>query len=176
MRTIMMRRLAVGAWLAAALPVMAQEYAAPDPADWREDEAPPPPAYSANQLIAVEMPPGSVVRMGVDPKTIAINRTTGIVRYVVVAQGPSAVNASYEGIRCATAEYKVYARQTPGNAWTPVSDAAWKPMSMRGQTGVTVPHPYRLARDGMCVGTTVPQTVDNIVRDLRSGNRSSLYN
>jgi len=167
------RVLVVGAWLALALPVMAQEYAAPDPADWREDEAPPPPAYSTSQLIPIDMPPGASVKMGVDPKTITINRQTGIVRYVVVARGPSAVNASYEGMRCATGEYKVYARQTPGNPWSPSSEPNWKPMSI--QSGVVTAYPALLARDGMCVGPSVPQSVDAMVRDLRTGNRS-MYN
>ena len=166
------RCLAACAWLLASVPAMAQ-YADLDRADWREDQAPPPPAYSTSQLVDIEMPRGSSVKMGVDPKTITINHATGIVRYVVVARGPSAVNATYEGIRCATGEYKIYARQTPGNPWSPSGEDDWKPM--RGQDGVVVSHPYRLAREGMCVGTGVRRTVDEMVRELRSGNQSLYY-
>ena len=119
------------------------------------------------------MPRGASVKMGIDPKTITINHATGIVRYVVVARGPSAVNASYEGIRCATGEYKVYARQTEGNPWSPSGEDDWKPM--RGQSGVVVAYPLRLAREGICVGTGVRQTVDDMVRELRSGNQSLYY-
>ena len=89
------------------------------------------------------------------------------------ARGPSAVNATYEGIRCATGEYRVYARQVQGNPWTPSGEDDWK--SMRGQTSVMVQHPYRLARDGMCIGTGVRQTVADMVRELKSGNRSLYY-
>ncbi|NZA01412.1 hypothetical protein H0I39_05875 [Ottowia beijingensis] len=46
---------------------------------------------------------------------------------------------------------------------------------MRGQTSVMVQHPYRLARDGMCIGTGVRQTVADMVRELKSGNRSLYY-
>ena len=141
-----MRRLLAHVWRAVAialaaltLPAMAQ-YADLDRADWREDTVPPPPAYSTSKLIDIEMPRSSSVRMGIDPETISINHETGIVRYVVVARGPSAVNASYEGIRCATGEYRVYARQVQGNPWSPSGENDWK--SMRGQTSIMVQHPF----------------------------------
>lgn len=149
------------------------QYADLDRADWKEDAAPPPPVYSTSRLIDIEMPRSATVRMGIDPETITINHDTGIVRYVVVARGPSAVNATYEGIRCATGEYRVYGRQVQGNPWTPSGENDWK--SMRGQTSVMVQHPYRLARDGMCIGTGVRQTVADMVRELKSGNRSLYY-
>ncbi|QTD46120.1 CNP1-like family protein [Ottowia testudinis] len=153
-------------------PALAQ-YAELDRADWREDAVPPPPAYSTSRLIDIEMPRSSTVRMGIDPDTISINHQTGIVRYVVVARGVSAVNASYEGIRCATGEYRVYARQAQGNAWSPSGEDAWK--SMRGQTSIMVQHPFQLARSGLCLGTGVRQTAADMVRELRSGNQSLYY-
>ena len=151
------------------------QYADLDRADWQEDAVPPPPAYStsASRLIEIEMPRGSSVRMGIDPQTIQINHDTGIVRYVVVARGPSAVNASYEGIRCATGEFRIYARQTQGNPWVHSSESEWR--SMRGQSNVMVRHPFALARDGICLGTGVRQTVADMVRELKSGNRSLYY-
>lgn len=152
-----------------ALPAHAQ-YADLDRADWKEDTVPPPPAYSVNGLIDVEMPRASSVRMGIDPKTITLNSESGIVRYVVVARGPSAVNAIYEGIRCATGEYRVYARQVQGGDWSQASDSEWK--SMRGQ--VTYPHPYRLARDGICMGATPNASTDQMIRALRSP-KGTLY-
>ena len=161
-----------GALLALALPVSAQ-YADLDRADWKEDTPPPPPAYNVNRLIEIEMPRTSAIKMGVDPDTIRVNVETGIVRYVVVARGPSAVNASYEGIRCATGEYRVYARQVQGGEWTPSTDERWK--SMRGQSSVMVQHPFRLAHDGICLGPGVRQTVPERVRELKSGNRSLYY-
>ena len=139
-------------------------------ADWREGEVPPPPAYSTSGLIDIDMPAGSSVKLGVDPKTIAIDQAKGIVRYVVVMRGPTAVNASYEGIRCNTGEFRVYARQTQGNPWSAGAENDWK--SLRLRSGVVVRYPYELARGGMCVGTSLPQTAADVVRELRSGNRS----
>ncbi len=80
---------------------------------------------------------------------------------------------SYEGIRCATGEYRVYARQVQGGEWTPSTDERWK--SMRGQSSVMVQHPFRLAHDGICLGPGVRQTVPEMVRELKSGNRSLYY-
>ncbi|MDO5626191.1 MAG: CNP1-like family protein [Pseudomonadota bacterium] len=151
---------------AASLPAFSQ-YANADLPDWKEDAVPPPPAYSTRGLIELEMPRGASVKIGVDPKTITINHDTGIVRYVVVMRGPSAVNASYEGMRCATAEYRVYARQVQDGEWTVASDDEWKPM--RGQGSVMVQYPLQLAREGVCIGPGTRQTVSEIERELRMG-------
>ncbi|MDO5692230.1 MAG: CNP1-like family protein [Pseudomonadota bacterium] len=164
--------LQIACALAMACPAWAQS-ADEGRADWKEDSVPPPPAYGTSQLIEIEMPRASSVRMGLDPETISISHDSGVVRYVVVARGPSAVNATYEGIRCATGEYRVYARQVQGNDWVTNSDAEWK--AMRGQSSVMVQHPYRLAREGMCLGTSVRPNVPEMVRELKSGNRSLYY-
>ncbi len=157
--------------LSVGLPALAEgPYATDDLREWKEDSVPPPPAYSAKNLIEIEMPKGSTVKMGVDPDTIRVNQDTGIVRYVVVARGPSAVNAVYEGIRCDTGEYRVYARQTPGNDWSYSTESEWK--SMRGQ--MTYPHPFRLARDGMCIGTAVNHSPREIIQALKSP-KGTLY-
>ena len=170
-------RRGLGCLLAASLLAVgaaaSAQYANADLADWKEDTVPPPPAYSVSGLVDVEMPRGSSVRMGVDPNTIALNHDTGIVRYVVVARGPSAVNATYEGIRCATGEFRIYARQVQGGEWAPNSETDWK--TMVGQNNIMIRHPLQLARSGMCMGSTLRQTAKDIVRELKSGNQSLYY-
>ena len=158
--------------LALSLSAQAQ-YANSDAPDWKEDTVPPPPSYSVSGLVEIEMPRTAAVKIGLDPKTITLNQATGIVRYVVVARGPSAVNASYEGIRCATGEFRIYARQVQGGEWTPNSDNAWKPM--QGQSSVMVQYPLQLARSGMCMGTTLQQTPKDVVRALQTNNQSLYY-
>ncbi|MFD1712098.1 hypothetical protein FVQ98_04920 [Ottowia sp. GY511] len=167
-----MRCLLAATLLAASIPAGAQ-YANADLADWKEGTVPPPPAYSLSGLVDIEMPRGSSVRMGVDPNTIALNHDTGIVRYVAVARGPSAVNATYEGIRCATGEFRIYARQVQGGEWTMNSETDWK--AMQGQNNIMVKHPLQLARGGMCMGSTLRQDAKDIVRELKSGNQSLYY-
>lgn len=139
---------------------------------WKDTNVPPPPAYSLSRLIGIDMPAYSSIKLGIDPDTIRIDRAAQVVRYVVVARGQSAVNASYEGIHCATGEYRVYAHQIQHGAWVKDSDSDWK--AMQGQGGFSATYPYELARNGMCVGSTMRPTVGAMVRELRSGN-SSLY-
>ena len=139
---------------------------------WKDTNVPPPPAYSVSRLIGIDMPAYSSIKLGIDPDTIRIDRTAQVVRYVVVARGQSAVNASYEGIHCATGEYRVYAHQIQHGAWVKDSDSDWK--AMQGQGGFSATYPYELARDGLCVGPSMRSTVDAMVRELRTGN-SSLY-
>lgn len=160
----------LGACLASA--ALAQ-YADDDAADWKEDAVPPPPAYGTSGLVDIDMPRSSSVRMGVDPKTITINQKTGIVRYVVVARGPSAVNASYEGIRCSTGEYRVYARQVQGGEWSMSEEQGWRPL--RNQGGIMVQYPLRLAQGGICLGKGIRNSVDEMVRALLTNDQELYY-
>jgi hypothetical protein len=131
-----------------------------------EDTPPPPPAYDMNRLIDVDTPIGSSVKIGIDPKTITINLKSGVVRYVVVARGPEAVNAMYEGIHCSTGEFRVYARQLRGQPWHQAEDSTWR--SMSNQTGALVRHPAQLAEDGICSDTTITSTAEEMARRLES--------
>lgn len=116
------------------------------------------------------MPPSSSIRMGIPEDSIMPNAQSGIVRYVVVARGRSAVNASYEGIRCATGEYRVYARKVKDEPWREDTDSEWR--SIRVTDGAATRYRWDLARDGMCTGTTVLGSAGQIARQLRSGNEA----
>lgn len=136
-----------------------------------EDTPPPPPAeLRTDRLIDIEMPAGSAIRMGIVPSSIQPNAKTGIVRYVVIARGPAALNATYEGIRCATAQYRIYARKVQDDPWREDLDSPWQ--SIRQTDGATTRYRWDLARNGMCLGTTVRGTASQIERELRSGNES----
>ncbi|MDP3760239.1 MAG: CNP1-like family protein [Ramlibacter sp.] len=136
---------------------------APIDPDWREVEAPPAPAFSAEGLIALDTP-RSALRFGVAPASVALG-SDGIVRYVVVATAPSgAVNAMYEGIRCKTGEYKVYARHNPGSGWVIAKDPQWLPL----QSAPMPRHALTIARTGACVGHGTASSTAKIVSDLRA--------
>lgn len=148
--------------LALAAPLAQAQLAPVDP-DWREVEVPPPPAVRLEGLVPLDMP-GSTLRFGVDPNSIAIGND-GIVRYVVVATAAGgAVNALYEGLRCSTGEIKVYARYNTGSGWTIAKDASWRPV--RGTPGSG--HSLVVARSGACIGHAPNRSAREIVRDLRA--------
>ena len=135
--------------------------------DWKETEVPPPPAFKTDQLIPLEMPRHLTTRFGVDPDSLRIT-PDGIVRYVMVASSPSGnLNVSYEGIRCLTAEVKVYARRGATGQWNAVSNAQWRPLN-GNQPSL---HALALARQGACAGrAATAQSNAEIVRRLKNPN------
>ena len=135
--------------------------------DWKETEVPPPPAFSTDRLIPLEMPRHLSTRFGVDPDSLRVT-PDGIVRYVMVARSPGGnVNASYEGIRCLTAEVKIYARHNTAGQWNAVSNAQWRPLN-GNQPSL---HALALARQGACEGrAATAQSSAEIVRRLKNTN------
>lgn len=155
--------------LLCASTVFALDLMPADP-DWREETVPPPPAVRSEGLIPLEIP-GSSLRFGVDPASIAIGNDR-IVRYVVVASASSgAVNALYEGIRCNTGQFKVYARYTPAG-WTATPDVQWRSLHEPPISR----HSLQVARQGICVGNGTNTSVTQMVRDLRSPVATRLFN
>ena len=105
------------------------------------------------------------LRYGVDPATIVITGD-GVVRYVIVASSPSGtVNAFYEGVRCATAEMKTYARFT-GSEWHTVSAPEWKPVK-----NMISLHTAAVAQQGLCRGRAPRASVSDIVMQLKNPTR-----
>ncbi|HVE54992.1 MAG TPA: CNP1-like family protein [Ramlibacter sp.] len=159
----MLRRILALAIAGAAATASAQ-FSTPDP-DWKEAEAPPPPALRTRGLIPLEIP-GSSLRFGVDPASIVVG-SDGVVRYVVVATGPGgAVNGIYEGIRCSSAEVRVYARHNPDSGWVQAKTGDWQPL----HGGTNFRYSLYLARNGVCIGHANNGPAVQIVRDLQAPN------
>lgn len=159
-----MRRFgaALLASLACSLAAQAQLVDA-DP-DWKEAEAPPPPALKTEGLVPVDMG-RTQMRWGVDPASISIG-SDRVVRYVVVARSDSgAINAFYEGLRCSTGEVKLYARSA-GGKWEPATGADWKPLD---NYSAALRHSVTIARNGACIGHGTNRSPAEIARDLGRG-------
>lgn len=156
-------RLSRLASLAAMAACAAVAQLAPVDPDWREVEAPPPPALKLEGLVPLEVP-RSALRFGVDPASVSIG-SDGIVRYVVVAtSNTGAVNALYEGLRCDTGEFRLYARHTPGSGWTAATQSQWQAL----HDGKIASHRLVIARQGACIGRGPNRSPEQIVRDLRA--------
>lgn len=134
---------------------------------WQETTAVAPPALSGKTPIPLESPPGSELRFGIDPDSISIVDGQ-VVRYTVMMQGPSARTVVYEGIRCSTAEKRVYARQNGGASEWVLTEETWQPLSQSASSA----YAKELMRYGLCLGNGTNRSVRDIVRDLRS-NRGS---
>lgn len=155
------RTLALACTLGASVSVLAFGPLVDNP-DWKETDAPPPPAFSQSRLLPIEMPPYMNLRFGVDPATLSVTGD-GVVRYVVVASRPGgAVNAFYEAVRCATNEMKTYARYDDG-AWHPVATPEWKNIDAMNSR-----YTAQLARQGLCRGRAPRASVGDMVRELKN--------
>ncbi|HSV60557.1 MAG TPA: CNP1-like family protein [Variovorax sp.] len=139
---------------------MAQLFANPD---WKESPVPPAPAFDHRRMLEIDMPRMLDLKYGVDPATIVVTGD-GVVRLVVIAKntGPSAaVNAFYEGIRCATGEGKTYARFS-GDAWHDVENPEWKRLDQ-----ARTRYSLELAKQAICRSGAPRQTAGEMVRALR---------
>lgn len=153
--------------LRVALPalVLAQSASAQlftDP-DWKESPVPPAPEFDQRRMLEIDMPRVYDLKYGVDPKTLAVT-DDGVVRYVIIAKstGPgAAVNAFYDGVRCATGEIKTYARYS-GDAWHPVENPEWQPL---GQAKTR--YSLALARQAICRSGAPRGTTGEMVQALK---------
>jgi CNP1-like family len=137
------------------------QLAAEDP-DWKESDTPAPPTFDIKRLVPFEVSIQSTLKWGFDPDTMKITGD-GLVRYVVVAQSPAgATNAMYEAVRCATAEWKTYARYNKDSGWSSANDPQWLPL--RNQPSQ---HALKLAQQGLCNGRAPAQTVRDVVRSVK---------
>ena len=130
-----------------------------EPPEWTEEDTPPPPAFSKEKLIPIEMPSYVTLQVGVDAETLAVGATDGVVRYVVVMRNASgSTNALYEGILCTKGEVKTYARADTNGKWTTVQNPEWKPMT----DNLPSRHAYAIAKQGGCDGRTSARREDTI--------------
>jgi len=125
-------------WIALALLVAACGSAGPrEESDWERqnfprqqasDDSAPPPAYPAPaHLLEFPVIGANGFRFFIDGSTLAPDKD-GVVRYVLVARSPDGVdNVTYEGLRCRSAEQRIFALGRDGS-WT-TARGAWRPIS-----------------------------------------------
>ncbi|WP_334133768.1 CNP1-like family protein [Tepidimonas sp.] len=155
------------AGLTACLTLAAHAQLLTDPnRDWREAEAPPPPALRTEGLVPFTPSVASELRFGLDPDSLTLG-PDGVIRYVIVARSASgAINAWYEGLRCATAQVKTYAHWNPGppGQWRPNPNPAWRNLGGEFASRPAV----ALARGGLCDGATPNGQPRDMLRALRA--------
>ena len=111
-----MRRLLLYALAAIAVQAAAQPNAQKsdweleqEKREWKEGDVKLPAYPGADGLIEFSVVGATRFRFFIDPASLAPG-ADGVVRYTLIARSPSGVaNVSYEGIRCATGAYKVFA-------------------------------------------------------------------
>ena len=100
-----------------------------DKLNWKEADAPLPPYPKDADLIEFQVSSGATFRFFIDAASLSV-ADDGVVRYTLVARSPSGIaNVSFEGIRCASKSYKVFARGT-GGRWSR-REGAWQVIEAR---------------------------------------------
>lgn len=97
-----------------------------EPARWKEIEVKFPAYPRPENLIPFEAGTATPNRFFVDPESIVVG-ADGVVRYTLVIRTPGgAVNTSFEGIRCATRERKLYAFGRRDGTWMEARNPSWQ--------------------------------------------------
>lgn len=141
----------------------AQAQADLDLLDWTEEEAPPPPAFSWDRSVELQMPPYVTVQVAIDPSTISVGKDS-VVRYVAIMRNRSGtVNAVYEGLRCTTDEIKTYARAGSSGTWSVVGKPEWKDVNGTQPSK----HGFVFARQAGC-DIRVANRLEEIIQRLKT--------
>lgn len=114
--------------------------------EWKELRVEPPAAPSSGDLVEFYIGTGTGNRFFIDGKTLSVGKD-GVVRYVLVIKtAGGATNVAFEGIRCQTGEYKLYASGRADGTWAPSRIARWRPI----EDNPTNRHHAVLNRDLLC--------------------------
>ena len=134
-----------------------------EPPPWQE-QAVALPAYPADAdllPIPVDQPALSQT-FNIDSKSLSVG-TDGVVRYsLVIVSDSGARNVLFEGLRCATREYRAYAYGEASHNFRPAQSDKWQPVSQYGWGG------FRsvLLRDFLCDRHLSPYHLNEIKHRL----------
>lgn len=101
-----------------------------DETPWQEGTAALPVYPAEKNLLAFSDGSLTSNRFFIDGSTLKLD-DDGVFRYTLVIRSASgAENVSFEGMRCANMQYKIYAYGSNGN-WTSARDPQWRPVQDR---------------------------------------------
>jgi len=132
--------------------------------DWEEGAYTMPSAPRESTLREFFVSSASPNRFLIDEDSLAVS-DDGVVRYVLVIRTPGgASNVTFEGIRCATGAWRIYATGRTGGEWSATRDASWQPIVDTTYNRVRA----ALAKDHFCDGPSPPRNRDEVLLRLRS--------
>jgi hypothetical protein len=93
---------------------------------FKEAEVVLPPYPDESGLLEFQLRRNSPNRFYVDRNSISIGPDRVVRFSVVIKSASGALNTSYEGMRCKTSEFKVYALGIKNGEWTKAHDSQWR--------------------------------------------------
>ncbi len=146
--------------------VQAQLFSSPDP-HWQELEIEMPPPPEEASLREFQVVAASTNRFFIDESSLSVGED-GVVRYVLVVRAAGgAESVVFEGVRCATAERRIYAMGRADGEWAPARSSDWRRLGGAGYNQASAV----LAQDYFCDGRTPPRSRDVVLRKMRDGFR-----
>lgn len=130
---------------------------------WQEVVSALPPAPLDRDLVTFGVSGGTQFHFAIDAYTLSIG-SDGVFRYTLVVTSPQgARNVSYEGIRCESAEKKIYATGRADGTWVRARNAAWTPIE---EVGVNRQH-AALMKEYFCPDAYPARTTADVLSRLR---------
>ena len=131
--------------------------------EWKENETALPPFPEDADLIDFYVSATAQNRFFVDLTHLSVG-SDGIVRYTLVVISPSgARNVTYEGMRCKTAERRIYASGRADKSWSQTRVERWFPI----REAAANRHHAALYSEFFCPGGVLNYRVEDIRRALK---------
>lgn len=132
---------------------------------WKEIEAKIPAYPKPENLLPFYVSPTTRHRYLVDGASVSVGEDD-VVRYALVVKTEGgATNVSYEGIRCATRERRLYAFGRPDHTWSRARNAKWERIEQAAQSQ----HQWILYSDFFCPDLEIVKTPQEGVAALKAG-------
>ncbi|MCP3719338.1 CNP1-like family protein [Paraburkholderia sp. CNPSo 3281] len=140
--------------------------------EWQENklEGLPPLPQADATLLPFDVSNNSPLKFAVDPASLTVG-TDGVVRYTIVITSPTgARNVNYEGIRCDTYEWRLYASlDADHNGWDQTVANNWS----RIENGTLNAYQSRLYQDYFCANKMPIAKASTLIENLRYGRTQS---
>lgn len=137
----------------------------PDEPQWQEGEAVLPDFPREENLVEFYVGAMAANRFFVDTKSISVG-DDGVIRYgLVVRTTGGSRNVTFEGIRCATMEYRLYATGRADGTWAKARLSEWRLIENKPINR----HHAALNRDYFCPGTMSIRDAEEGRAALRRG-------
>ena len=134
---------------------------------WVELAAQLPPTPKAESLVEFNVSSATRNRYFIDTASISVGEDK-VVRYTVVIDAVGgAKNIAFEGLRCETAERRLYAYGHPDGTWSKARNAGWEGIKLRS----LLSYHKALFEDHFCPDGINIQEASQAVRSLKRGGR-----
>jgi hypothetical protein len=134
---------------------------------WAEMQARLPAYPKPENLLTLDLGSNTANRYFVDAASVSVGDDE-VVRYtLVVKAGGGATNVSFEGIRCKTKEFRIYAFGHANNQWSRARNPGWREIQAREING----YHFALRHDYFCWTSSRTSTLPlkDILNRLKTG-------